>query len=255
MLKRLLLIGVLVGVITAGFVAYLFLKPTEAASQPIQAVALSTATAVPFTPTPTAAAAAAEPTAVEAATAAATTAPAGELLFEIDPAQSEARFRINEVLNGSPKTVVGVTNQVAGQIAVDLADPAKTRLGTIEVNARTLSTDNEFRNRAIKNRILLTNDYEFITFAPREISGFPAAFAAGQALNLQITGDLTVKGVTQPVTFTAEVTPVSETQLSGKATTSVRYSDFGIQIPEVRSVTGVEDQVVLEIDFVANQVN
>lgn len=259
MLKRLLVIGIILGVIAAGFVAYLFLKPTQAASQPIQAAALATAT-VMAEATPTVIAAAEMPVTAPTQPAAdnqpaADAQLSGELLFEIDPAQSEARFLINEVLNGSPKTVIGVTDQVAGQISVDLAAPANTRLGVVQVNARTLTTDNEFRNRAIKNRILMTNDHEFITFTPKTISGFPASFTVGQAVTLQVDGDLTVKGVTQPVTFQAEVTPVSELQVSGSAAATVLYKDFGILIPEVPSVTGVEDQVVLEIDFVATRVN
>jgi polyisoprenoid-binding protein YceI len=257
MLKKLLIIGVVIGVIAAGFIAYQFLKPTEAASQPIQAAAIATATpAMIATATQAMEVPVTAPTSTPAAEAQPASASAsGELLFEIDPAQSEARFKINEVLNGSPKTVIGVTDQVGGQISVDRAAPANTRLGVIQVNARTLTTDNEFRNRAIKNRILMTNDHEFITFSPQTISGFPAVFEIGQAFTLQVEGDLTVKGVTKPVTFEVQVTPASETQITGSAATTVLYKDFGIAIPEVPSVTGVEDQVVLEIDFVANRVN
>lgn len=255
MLKRLLIIGVVIGLIAAGFIAYQFLKPTQAASQPIQAAAIATATPAPMaTATPAAEVPVTAPTSTPAAEAQPASA-SGELLFEIDPAQSEARFKINEVLNGSPKTVIGVTDQVGGQISVDRAAPANTRLGVIQVNARTLTTDNEFRNRAIKNRILMTNDYEFITFSPQTISGFPAVVEIGQAFTLQVEGDLTVKGVTKPVTFEVQVTPANETQITGSAAATVLYRDFGIAIPEVPSVTGVEDQVVLEIDFVANRVN
>ncbi len=45
--------------------------------------------------------------------------PASPLTFEIIPAQSEARFLIDEVLQGDPVTVKGVTNQVAGQFALN----------------------------------------------------------------------------------------------------------------------------------------
>ena len=63
----------------------------------------------------------------------------GPIVFEIVQDESEARFIIDEVLRGSPKTVVGVTNQVAGQIAVDPADPASAQVGQISINARTLA--------------------------------------------------------------------------------------------------------------------
>src|SRR5262245_49608660 len=49
--------------------------------------------------------------------------------FQIVPEESEARFFINEVLRGDPITVVGKTDQVAGQIAVDRANPTNTIVG------------------------------------------------------------------------------------------------------------------------------
>lgn len=249
--KKWILIALLVGIAAVSAVVILFLKPTQEASQPLAAVPIATATAAAPAPAPTQPPAAEEP-AAPAATQAPPAAPASsESLFEIDPARSEARFKINEVLNGSPKTVIGVTNQVAGQIAVDRGNYASTRLGEVRVNARTLTTDNDFRNRAVKNRILLTNDHEWIVFTPQSLTGLPAEVKLGEAFQFQITGDLTIIGKTQSVTFNAEVTAVSESELKGLAVATVRYKDFGIFIPEVPSVTGVEDDVILEIEFTA----
>jgi polyisoprenoid-binding protein YceI len=176
---------------------------------------------------------------------------ASAVIFEIVQAESEARFIINEVLNGAPKTVVGVTDQVAGEIAIYPNNPAQTKIGTILVNARTLSTDNEFRNRAIKNQILRTDDYEFVTFTPTKVTELPERVAVGESFSFQIIGELTVRDVTNPVTFDATVTPTSETQLAGSASATILYADFGLKIPEARSVASVEDKVKLEIEFVA----
>jgi polyisoprenoid-binding protein YceI len=144
-----------------------------------------------------------------------------------------------------------VTDQVAGQIAVNANSPAGTQIGVIQINARTLSTDSDMRNRAIKNSILDTNDYEYVTFTPVELVGLPDAVTIGEPFTFQIVGDLTVRDVTQQVTFAVELTPVSERELNGSASTTIRYADFGIAIPQVPSVTGVEEEVTLEIDFVA----
>ncbi len=249
--KKWILIALLVGIAAVSAVVILFLKPTQEASQPLAAVPIATATAAPPAPAPTQPPAAEQPAAPADAQAPPAAPANGESLFEIDPARSEARFKINEVLNGSPKTVIGVTNQVAGQIAVDRSNYASTRLGEVRVNARTLTTDNEFRNRAVKNRILLTNDHEWIVFTPQSLTGLPAEVKLGEPFQFQITGGLTIIGKTQSVTFSAEVTAVSETELKGLATATVRYKDFGIFIPEVPSVTGVEDDVILEIEFTA----
>lgn len=201
-------------------------------------------TAAPAAPAATAADA--QPTAAPAAAA-----PAGETIFEIVPEESQVRFVIDEVLNNAPTTVVGVTNQVAGQIAVDPSDPTRSRVGVIQVNARTLATDNDFRNRAIANRILTTDQYEFITFEPTTISGLPSAGEVGQPYSFQLTGDLTIRDVTREVTFDVTVTPVAADRIEGTAVSTVRYADFGLTIPSVPSVASVEDEVRLELEFVA----
>ncbi|MCB0210688.1 MAG: YceI family protein [Anaerolineae bacterium] len=177
------------------------------------------------------------------------------VIYEIVPAESEARFLIDEVLRGDPITVVGTTDQVAGQIAVDFSDPQASQVGTIQINARTLATDNDFRNRAIKNAILLTDNYEFVTFTPTEITGLPENATVGESYNFQIVGDLTVTDTTQQVTFDVTATATSETQLQGTASTSVLYTDFGLFIPDAPAVDTVDDAVRLEIDFVADAIS
>jgi polyisoprenoid-binding protein YceI len=181
----------------------------------------------------------------------ASAATAGAATFEIVPAASEARFYIDEVLQGADKTVVGTTDQVSGQIAVDPAAPAGARVGTILVNARTLTTDNDFRNRAIKNRILLTNEHEFVTFEPAAPVGLPEAVAVGDTLTFTLPGQLTVAGNTRETTFEVTLTVAAEDRLEGTATTTIRHADFGLTIPASRQVSAVGDEVVLELQFVA----
>jgi polyisoprenoid-binding protein YceI len=174
--------------------------------------------------------------------------------FEIVPAESEARFVIDEVLRGAPVTVVGTTDQVAGQLALDPADLSSAQVGTIQVNARTLATDNDFRNRAVKNRILLTDSYEFVTFTPTEVIGLPGTGAVGETYTFQIVGDLTITDVTRPVTFDVAASATSEGQIEGTATTAFLYTDFELFIPDAPAVDTVDDEVRLELDFVAEAV-
>jgi len=179
---------------------------------------------------------------------------ASPTIFEIVPAESRARFLIDEVLRGDPITVVGATDQVAGQLAVDPNDLSNTQVGVIQVNARTLATDNDFRNRAIKNRILLTDDYEFVTFVPTEVIGLPQAGAVGETYTFQVVGDLTITNVTEQVTFDVTTTPTSETRIEGTATTAFPYTDFELFIPDAPAVDTVDDEVRLELEFVAEAI-
>lgn len=176
------------------------------------------------------------------------------LAFNIVAEESRATFTLEEDLRGTRTTVVGATNEVAGVINVNLVDPAASSIGAILINARTLETDNNFRNRAIRGQILKSaqDAYEFIVFEPRELHNFSAgSIAVGETITFDVSGDLTVVDVTRTVTFTVEVTLDSETQLSGLATVNVLHGDFGLTIPDVPSVANITDDVDLALQFVA----
>ncbi|MCW5873258.1 MAG: YceI family protein [Anaerolineales bacterium] len=221
--------------------AFYTLRPSAAPSGEL--------TAIPVLPSPQVQSATVEsqPAASEGQQAAA----AGALVFEVAADQSQARFLINEVLNGADKTVVGITNAVAAQILIDPTDPSIVQVGTVQVNARTFITDSGSRNRAIQNLILQTNAYEFVTFTPTAYSGLPASIAVGDTFSFQITGDLTIRDITNPATFDITVTVESDSRISGLATTTIDRPSYDLQIPSVPQVASVEQTLILELEFVA----
>jgi polyisoprenoid-binding protein YceI len=178
---------------------------------------------------------------------------AGVQRYEIQQEGSEARFYIDEVLRGAPFTVVGVTNQIGGEMTLDLANPANTEMGTILVNARALQTDASQRNNALRNFILRSADdaYELISFEPTAISGLPATAAAGEEISFQITGNLKIVETTNEVTFDVTATLNADNTIAGLAVATVLYKDFNLTIPQVPFVASVEDEVRLELQFVA----
>ena len=226
MWKRLIAIGLFTAMLLVGAFGYAALKTPAAPSGPIQSVTLA------FDGGSSAVASSAT-------------------LYEIQAGASRATFQLGEVLNGQPNTVVGETDQVSGQIGLSLDQPQSAQVGTILVNARTLATDDAQRNRVIMNVILATDQNEFISFKPTAISGLPASSAIGEPQNLTLTGQLTIRGVTREATFNATVTPVSATELDGTASTTVRFADWGINIPDVPFVAGVSDTAQLQLTFVA----
>lgn len=173
-------------------------------------------------------------------------------VFTISQADSQVSFELDEDLRGVRTTVIGVTNQVAGELGINLNDLSTAQIGVLQINARTLATDNNFRNRAIQNEILDTQTYELITFTPTAVTGLPSSAAIGQEVSFTITGDLTIRDITQPVTFNVTATAVSDTQLMGMATAVVSRAAYNLTIPEVPNVANVEDEVQLTINFVAN---
>jgi polyisoprenoid-binding protein YceI len=179
-----------------------------------------------------------------------------QVIFRIVPDESEVRFVLSEVLRGVPTTVIGRTRQVAADIAVDFENPAASEVGTVRVNARTLLTDNEFRNRTIRGQILQTSqdEFEFSEFTPTGIEEMPETVTIGEPFTFKLLGDLQVRDIVQPVTFDVTIMPVSETRLEGSAVTTVQRADYNLVIPSVPGVADVSEEVRLEIDFVAQAV-
>ena len=171
--------------------------------------------------------------------------------FVIVPEESEARFSIDELLFGQPKTVIGTTNALLGELTVDAANPAASVIGPIQIEAGTFVTDNDRRNGAIRRFILQTNQYQFVTFTPTELIGLPNAVAVGDEVEFEILGDLTVRDITSPVLFIVTMQVVSETELRGSAATIVARDDFELTIPQVPSVANVGEEFIVEFDFVA----
>ncbi|MDH3944879.1 MAG: YceI family protein [Anaerolineae bacterium] len=239
---KIIIAVVLIGLAAAAALYYAVLRTPEAASEPIAPIPIDEPTQAPAISED-------EPAATDVAPPddpAPTT-----LLFEIVPEESLARFSLGEILRGEYNLVIGVTDQVAGQISIDLSDPSAAQVGAISINARTFATDNSNRDRAIKNQILDTNIYEFITFTPTSIAGLPSEAVVGETMEFEITGDLTIRDITHQVTFSVTVLAVSETRLEGSGSATITRADFNLTIPNVPSVASVDEDVIIEIEFVA----
>lgn len=184
-----------------------------------------------------------------------TSADAGQLSFVIEAGgDSVATFEIDEELQGSPKRVVGTTNEVAGQVSVDLTDLSSAQFSDIVINARTFATDSDRRDRAIRGPVILnsaSDEFEFVTFTPTSIDGLSGSLEVGGSVEFIVTGDITIKGTTQTVSFDVTATLVGDSTIEGTASTQVLRSDFEIGIPSVPGVANVADEVALSLDFTA----
>ncbi len=186
-----------------------------------------------------------------------TTSTAAETLFRISQDESQVEYNLYELLNGSDKTVVGTTSEVAGDILINLSDLSQTTVGEIAINARTFATDEDRRDNAVARFVLQseTDEYEFITFEPTSISSLTGSASVGDTFEFEITGNLTIAGTTGEVTFNVTATLESAEQLVGSAEAVVLRSDFNLSIPDVPFVANVGDEVTLRIDFSADAVS
>jgi polyisoprenoid-binding protein YceI len=225
--------------------------PIPAAAAPPTSLPTTT---IPGAPTPLATAASAAPTtAVAAAPKVSTTASSG-LRLSLREDSSEARFRVTEQLTGRPLPgdAIGRTRAVTGTIALNPAGAILAEQSRITVDLRTLRSDESRRDNFIQRNTLETSQYPNAEFVPREAQGLPAPLPTSGEAVFQLLGDLTVHGVTRPVTW--EVTAsFGEQEITGSALTNVKLTDFNMTPPRVGPVLSIEDAAKLELDFLATR--
>jgi polyisoprenoid-binding protein YceI len=73
----------------------------------------------------------------------------------------------------------------------------------------------------------------------------------GESYAAQLTGDLSISGTSREAVFDVNLTPVSDSQLVGTASSTINFADWGLSIPSVPFVASVDEQVRLELDFTA----
>lgn len=175
--------------------------------------------------------------------------------LNIVASKSQATYSLNEVLVGVPTHVVGTSNQISGQIIFDsTTKPASVTIGDILIDATSFKTDKDRRDEHVIKSIFKSDQIEnkFIIFHTTSIVGIPETLTAGQNFPVEIIGDLTISGVTKPATFTGAVTWENDGSVTGSASTSLAYANFGLEVPNLSFLANVDKIVELNISFIAN---
>ncbi len=167
------------------------------------------------------------------------------------PAQSEARYEVGETFFQGNRfnLAVGRTQGIAGEVLVDFANPANSQIGTIVIDVNQLTSDEGRRDNYIRNNALQSSQYPQATFKPTKIEGLPASAKPGDQLTLKVTGDLTVKQTTKPVTFDVTL-QANQDKLTGTASAEIVLSDFDAG-PIQLAMLQTEDKAKLVFEFVA----
>ncbi len=170
--------------------------------------------------------------------------------FTLVPGGSEARYRVREQLArlSFPSDAVGTTRAISGQVVVNPDGTIVSEESKIVVDLTTLRSDESRRDNYIQNNTLQTSRFPTAEFVPKEIRGLPSPLPDSGEGQFQLSGDLTLHGVTRPVTW--EVTARLDGQtLTGSATTSFTFADFNLTVPQVFVVLSVDETIRLEVDF------
>ena len=159
--------------------------------------------------------------------------------YKVDPVHSATVFRIQHANLGY---VWGRINDPSGTFSLDAADPTKSTFN-LELQVANVDTHNDKRDAHLKSPDFFNaKQYPTITFKSKSVK-------AGSAANmLEVTGDLTMHGVTKSVMISVELTGKGEfppgTQRAGvEATFTVKRSEFDM----TKMVGPVGDEVRLVV--------
>ncbi len=173
----------------------------------------------------------------------------GETLFRISEG-SEVTYAVEERLAGSTKTASGSTALVAGDIAIDLDDPASARIGTVVVNIEAFESDSALRDKRIRHDYLESTEFPYAEFTPTDIQGLPATADEGTDTDLTITGDLTVKETTATETFTGTARLDGDT-LTARVSADIEMSTYDVGPIAISGLVSTGNEVELTFDLTA----
>ena len=167
--------------------------------------------------------------------------PASAQTYQIDPVHSSLVFRVKHM---DTAYVYGMFTSMKGTVVVDEANPARSSIN-IEVDANSVYTHNEQRDNHLRGPDFFnTRQFPTITFKSTQVRRI-------NANTVQVRGDLTIRGVTRPITASVTLTgkgknPQGKDIIGFETRFTIRRSEFGIRygLPGL----GDEVQVTLSIE-------
>jgi polyisoprenoid-binding protein YceI len=164
----------------------------------------------------------------------------------IDKNHSQVNFQIR---HGGVSNVRGSLSGVTGAVVWDDKDPSKSSVEAT-IDATTVSTNNDARDKHLKSPDFFNVEkFPTLTFKSTSVSG-----ASGK---LQVTGDLTLGGVTKSVTLDVDGPTAPQKGMGGKMVTGfsasglLKRSDFNFGNPKFNGLLG--DDVKFTIDVEADK--
>lgn len=179
-----------------------------------------------------------------------TSAPGEALRFVLAPTGNAVRYRVRERLVGRelPNDAVGETKNITGAIAIDSSGKVIREASKFVVDAASFVSDNNRRDGYVRARLLETEQHPEIVLVPTEVRGVSLPLPASGTRPIEVTGDLTVRGVTRPTTWKGTA-QFQGGRLTGSAATAFTFNDVQMEQPRVRVLLSVADTIRLEMDF------
>ncbi len=171
--------------------------------------------------------------------------------YKIDPTHSRIGFVARHAM---VTKVRGSFNEFDGSGYFDVENPARSHL-ELTIKAQSIDTRNPDRDAHLKSNDFLSMD-EF-----PEIKFVSTNVEATDGQLYRVTGGLTIKGVTNPVTFDLEYSgeatdPYGNHRIGFEGSTTINRKDWGVNWNVALEAGGVlvSDKVTLEIEVSAIRV-
>ena len=145
------------------------------------------------------------------------------------------------MLFGQNTTAVGRTEEVTGDLEIE-GDSAVS--GTITVDLASVTSDSDQRDGQFRGRIMNTERYPEATFELTEPADFGSAPAVNEQVTAEATGDLTIHGQTNSVTFDLTAQRTAD-GFRTNGSIPLTFADYGIDAPNFGGIT-VEDEGSIE---------
>lgn len=167
--------------------------------------------------------------------------------YTLDPTHSRVGFVARHAMITK---VRGAFNDVVGTGHLDAANPANSRI-EVTIQAASIDTRNADRDTHLRsNDFLDMENHPTIRFVSTAVEPVGDRF--------QVTGDLTIKGVTKPVTIDFELTgsatdPFGNERIGFEGSVSINRKDWGVNWNAALEAGGVlvSDKIDLELEVSA----
>jgi polyisoprenoid-binding protein YceI len=169
--------------------------------------------------------------------------------WEIDPAHTILGFSARHAMVAK---VRGKFNEFAGSFTIDGANPANSK-ADLTIQAGSIDTGNADRDGHLVSP-------DFLDAAQFATLTFTSTSIAVSGDSIKVTGDLTVHGVTKPVTIDYEFTGISQdpwgnTKIGFEGHAKINRKDFGLVWNAALETGGVlvGEDIKLELDVEATK--
>lgn len=154
-------------------------------------------------------------------------------------------YRVSEVLGGVDTEGAGRTSDVAGSLTID---GSSATAAEFTVQMASITSDSDRRDGQFNGRIMSTDEFPTATFVLTQPIDFGAVPAEGETITASATGDLTLRGVTNTVTFELEA-KLDDGRIGVFGNIPIVFSDYDIPDPS-NGFAVVKDNGLLEFVLV-----